>query len=79
MGGTGYARAEKRIADDTVLDLKQRNDVRYTPNDAKGLMTKMEVRIKNSLHPTHHTDEGLQDESHPSIYWPGSSWATLAG
>ena len=72
MDGTGYARAEKGVADDTVLDLQQRNDVKYTPNDAKGL-------IKNSLHPTHHTDEGLRDESHPSMYWPGSSWATLAG
>ena len=39
--GEGYARAEKRVADDTILDLRKRNDVRYTPNDAKGLMTKM--------------------------------------
>ena len=79
MDGTGDARAEKGVADDTVFDLKQRNDVKYTPKCTKYMIAELGIRIKNSLHPTHHTDEGLQDESHPSMYWPGSSWATLVG
>ena len=55
MDGIGYARAEKRVADDTVLDLRKRNDVKYTPNDAKGLIaqngdTDQELTPSNSSH-----------------------------
>ena len=78
MDGTGYARAEERVADDTILDLSKRNDVKYTPKCTKYIIAELGIRINNSLHPSDHTDEGLQNESHPSMYWPGSSWATLA-